>query len=72
MLGAEDSDHTTSAPGYRGHDAGVQRNVGNSGDGWSSTAGSTNGVYLSFYMTWLNPGYTNFRAHGFQLRCLSE
>ncbi len=60
------------APGYRYPADGVQRNVGNSGDGWSSTVGSTNGVYLSFNVMWMNPGYTNRRTHGFPLRCLSE
>ena len=60
------------APGYRYPADGVQRNVGNSGDGWSSTVGSTNGVYLSFNVMWMNAGYTNRRTHGFPLRCLSE
>ncbi|WP_300728177.1 hypothetical protein [uncultured Rikenella sp.] len=64
------------APGFR--DAGYYKGfgafcgVGNNGFNWSS---STSGIYspgLNFYMIYLTPGSALHRAHGFQLRCLSE
>ncbi|WP_294600657.1 hypothetical protein [uncultured Rikenella sp.] len=66
------------APGYR--DAGNYRNPGNlinvGRDGFSrSGTPNTNNIemlYLGFYTQGLNPTSSDFRAHGFQLRCLSE
>ncbi|WP_294598430.1 hypothetical protein [uncultured Rikenella sp.] len=29
-------------------------------------------MYLGFDVTWLRPSYSDTRAYGFQLRCLSE
>ena len=60
------------APGARDRINGVMTNVGNTGFSWSSTVNSFNGVYLSLSVTDLNPSYSNHRALGFQLRCLSE
>ncbi len=51
---------------------GIIRFVGNSGFYWSST---TNDIYefdLLFHSQDLVPSYTDTRAHGFPLRCLSE
>ncbi len=42
------------------------------GFNWSSAVSETNGVFLHFYTQGLTPGYSSYRAHGFQLRCLSE
>ncbi|WP_297830599.1 hypothetical protein [uncultured Rikenella sp.] len=46
--------------------------VGNSGYSWASAINDIKGVYLSFNTIGLIPNYTTDRAHGFQLRCLSE
>ncbi|WP_294600986.1 hypothetical protein [uncultured Rikenella sp.] len=46
--------------------------VGNYGFSYSSSLSGSNGVYLSFGVTHLNPSYTTDRASGLQLRCLSE
>ena len=66
------------APGYRdfgrtGYE-GVAKSIGNDGYSWSCTP-VTDGVtvrYLGFYTQSLNASYADSRAHGFQLRCLSE
>ena len=62
------------APGYRdfgraGYE-GVARETGNNGFSWSSTVSGTNGYYLNFNPTNLNPSNANNRGHGFQVRCL--
>ncbi|WP_294596475.1 hypothetical protein [uncultured Rikenella sp.] len=63
------------APGYRDFGRkgweGITRGIGNGGYSWSLLAGNTNGM-LSFDMTWLNSSGSDYRAYGFQLRCLSE
>ncbi|WP_294599226.1 hypothetical protein [uncultured Rikenella sp.] len=46
--------------------------AGGHGASWASTANGTNGFYLYFHPTILNPGRMIYRAYGFQLRCLSE
>ncbi|WP_294599522.1 hypothetical protein [uncultured Rikenella sp.] len=61
-----------TAPGYRYRADGVQRGVGAGGYSWSSTVSGTNGMGLGFHVTWLGPSGSDYRAHGFQLRCLSE
>ncbi|WP_297831698.1 hypothetical protein [uncultured Rikenella sp.] len=64
------------APGFR--DPGAHRQPGNAvyiglyGYSWSSATSGISGVDLNFNMTILDPGLTNDRAYGFQLRCLSE
>ncbi len=64
------------APGFR--DAGNNgkngdlMNVGNSGFSWSSSVSGSNGVYLNFNATNLNPSNTNNRAFGLQVRCLQH
>ena len=76
MLGTEDSDHTTPAPGFRdaGNEGrlGALEYVGHYGFSWSSTANDTRGIYLHFNATNLNLRGQGHRAYGFQLRCLSE
>ena len=78
--GAEGADNGVRAwypaPGYRdfgrtGYE-GVARNVGNNGYSWSSSVSGSNGFYLNFNTTNLNPSNANNRGHGFQVRCLQE
>ncbi|WP_297626669.1 hypothetical protein [uncultured Rikenella sp.] len=47
-------------------------NISGNGYSWASTVSGTNGMYLGFYVTWLNPSIADGHAYGFQLRCLSE
>ncbi|WP_294599954.1 hypothetical protein [uncultured Rikenella sp.] len=63
---------TSPAPGYRNHADGALAGVGQGGYNWASTVSSTNGMYLSFYVTDLYPSNANHRAYGLPLRCLSE
>ncbi|WP_297628118.1 hypothetical protein [uncultured Rikenella sp.] len=52
---------------------GAPGNTGSSGYNWSSTTISgIDGVDLNFNVIYLNPQMQDARAHGFQLRCLSE
>ncbi|WP_297830103.1 hypothetical protein [uncultured Rikenella sp.] len=60
------------APGYRRRDTGALSTVGGNGYSWSSAVGGTNGMYLFFSVTYLNPSSATSRAYGYQLRCLSE
>ncbi|WP_300828838.1 hypothetical protein [uncultured Rikenella sp.] len=60
------------APGFRGYGEGALYYVGNGGYSWSSAASGIGGLYLSFSVTELTPSRTTYRAHGLQLRCLSE
>ena len=63
-----------AAPGFRdaGNNGknGALMNVGNNGFSWSSAVSGSNGVYLNFNATNLNPSNTNSRAFGLQVRCL--
>ncbi|WP_300828805.1 hypothetical protein [uncultured Rikenella sp.] len=74
-LGINGKEHT--APGFRnaGNETGwegITRRIGRDGFSYSSSVSGSNGVYLNFYVTNLNPSNSNYRAYGFQLRCLSE
>ncbi len=64
------------APGYRDYGRpgyeGVPREVGRYGYSWSSIGSGTSGLNLGFNVTWLGPSRSDYRGHGFQLRCLSE
>ncbi len=60
------------APGYRPRDTGALGNVGGGGYCRTSTVSGINGMNLNFYATWLRPNGADYRAYGFQLRCLSE
>ena len=60
------------APGFRRNASGALGDVGNEGSVWSASANGTNGVSLRFVVNAAQPGYSSARAHGFQLRCLSE
>ncbi len=61
------------APGYRSNgNAGTLGGVGNYGYNWTSMVNGTNGMNLSFHVTWLNPGGAYYRSYGYLLRCLSE
>ncbi|WP_294598768.1 hypothetical protein [uncultured Rikenella sp.] len=63
---------TNPAPGLRDATAGILFSVGNNGYNWSSTIHTTYGTFLDFRTTFLQPNYASNRAHGLQLRCLSE
>ena len=64
------------APGYR--DAGNNGllgellGVGNRGFSWSSATSGIHGLGLYFHSQHLGTSHSDYRAHGFQLRCLSE
>ena len=60
------------APGFREHSSGAQKSNGNHGFSWSSSFSGTSGVFLHFYTQSLNSSGADYRAYGFQLRCLSE
>ncbi|WP_300829605.1 hypothetical protein [uncultured Rikenella sp.] len=64
------------APGFRdaGNNGrfGALAYVGHGGFSYSSSVSGSNGVYLHFYVTGLNPGSASDRGYGLQLRCLSE
>ncbi|WP_299457320.1 hypothetical protein, partial [uncultured Rikenella sp.] len=51
---------------------GIARSVGLDGYSWASATSSIYGLDLGFGVTWFSPSNTDRRAHGFQLRCLSE
>ncbi|MCC8062675.1 MAG: hypothetical protein LIO68_05465 [Rikenellaceae bacterium] len=57
-------------PGYRWYPDGALGGVGHNGYSWSSAVSGTNGVFLDFNSSWLNPSNANNRAHGLQVRCL--
>ncbi|WP_294601258.1 hypothetical protein [uncultured Rikenella sp.] len=65
------SRRTGFAPGYRERNTGISGGDGNCGYSWSATVSDIFGIDLDFGMTWLNSNAL-FRAHGIQLRCLSE
>jgi len=46
--------------------------VGANGYYWSSSVGGTYAYYLSFPSGTVNPGYNNYRASGFSVRCVAE
>ncbi|WP_294594529.1 hypothetical protein [uncultured Rikenella sp.] len=46
--------------------------IANCGFVWSSVTSDIYGLDLLFSVTSLGLGYSDYRAHGFQLRCLSE
>ena len=73
-IGVEAANRTSCgcAPGFRPRETGDLVNVGNYGFSYSSSVSGSNGVYLSFHVTHLNPSHADSRAYGFQLRCLSE
>lgn len=57
-------------PGYRHANSGALTNVGNEGSVWSGSVSGTNGCYLHFHATNLNPGNATNRANGLLVRCL--
>ncbi len=63
-------------PGYReaGNNKGygALREIGLSGFNWASTVRGPNAHYLGFSYIWIDPQTSNYRAYGFQLRCLQE
>ncbi|WP_300853248.1 hypothetical protein [uncultured Rikenella sp.] len=60
------------APGFRERANGGPGYVGSSGFSYSSSVSGSNGVYLNFSVTDLNPSRAHGRAYGLQLRCLSH
>ncbi|WP_304709090.1 hypothetical protein [uncultured Rikenella sp.] len=61
-----------TAPGYRERANGGLSSVGDGGFSWSSATSGIHGLDLDFYSQSLNTSASGSRAHGFQLRCLSE
>ena len=60
------------APGNRYSSSGAPVSVGNSGFSWSSATSGSGGLDLGFYSQSLSTSYSDFRANGFQVRCLLE
>ncbi|WP_304708568.1 hypothetical protein [uncultured Rikenella sp.] len=60
------------APGFRDAHSGDRVTVGNYGFSWSSATSDIRGLDLNFHSQYLDTGSSDNRAHGFQLRCLSE
>ena len=61
-----------TAPGYRNNISGVSGGVGYSGFSYSSSVSGNLCLDLYFHSQHLNISISDNRAHGFQLRCLSE
>ena len=61
------------ASGCRSNSSGSLISVGSYGYYWSAVPYSTYyGRYLSFYSTYVNPLYSNYRAYGFPVRPVQE
>lgn len=61
------------ASGYRYHDDGILRNVGEGGYYWSVTTDGYCACSLYFYYNGdVYPTYGNLRAHGFSVRCMKD
>ncbi|WP_294599293.1 hypothetical protein [uncultured Rikenella sp.] len=60
------------APGRRGYEEGALWGNGSEGSVWSGSPHGTGSVYLRFVMGAIQSNLSSGRAHGFQLRCLSE
>ncbi len=60
------------APGYRDWPSGAPVSVGNHGFSWSSATSGIGGLDLNFSSQHLSTSRSDYRALGFQLRCLSE
>ena len=60
------------APGYRHAFYGTLWSVGYSGYSWSSTVSGSNVRFLDFGFYGVYPQHSNYRAHGFPLRCLQK
>ncbi len=60
------------APGNRYSHMGTLHYNGNYGYSYSCSANETNGMFLDFNTQGLNSSGGYDRAHGLQLRCLSE
>ncbi|WP_300728806.1 hypothetical protein [uncultured Rikenella sp.] len=60
------------APGFRDRANGGLSYVDGDGFSYSSSVSGSNGVCLYFGVTNLYPNSAGHRAHGLQLRCLSE
>ncbi len=73
---SRDSGIVRPAPGYRDFGRagweGIARGIGNGGYSWSSSFSGTSGVFMDFATQGLHPSNAPDRAHGCQLRCLSE
>ena len=60
------------AGGYKEDNQGEAQSVGNEGSLWSASVTGTIGVNLNFHYAGLSPSNANYRAYGFQVRCLQE
>ncbi len=60
------------ASGNRNSSAGALLNVGAVGYYWSSAVSGTSGIYLVFNNGNVDPGFSNYRANGFAVRCVQD
>lgn len=60
------------SPGYRNANTGALNAVGSNGYSLSSAVSGSNAVWLEFRPTLVDPGFTNNRANGLQVRCLQH
>jgi len=60
------------AAGYRNASSSALNYAGAYGGYWSSSVSGTNAYSLGFNSGAVAPGYDNYRAYGFSLRCVSE
>ncbi|WP_297832577.1 hypothetical protein [uncultured Rikenella sp.] len=61
-----------TAPGSRNHKTGELKDVGYSDASWSSATNGIGGLSMTFSTKWFHISNPDYRAYGFQLRCLSE
>ncbi|WP_294592130.1 hypothetical protein [uncultured Rikenella sp.] len=61
-----------AAPGYRSAQSGAPTESCRNGYSYSSSFHRDQGRFLFFGTRELDPSNPNYRAYGFQLRCLSE
>ena len=65
------SGYANPASGYRNNSDGSMNNVGSNGNYWSASPNSeSNGYYLNFNSSNVNPSNNNNRANGFSVRCV--
>jgi len=58
------------ASGRREHTSGVFGSMGSEGRCWSVALTGTNGYFLYFHSTYINPIGNNSRAYGHDVRCV--
>jgi len=59
-------------PGSRSWVDAALLSQGSNGYYWSSSPNGTNGYYMYFYSTYINPSNSLNRAYGFSVRCFKN